>query len=99
MCTTAAVVSYLAVSVPCIMIAANVIHGQCCLQVSGHPWTVLQVSWGDLMSGGSHEGRPRTVLGHPCKLGLSLTNYYYYYYYDTHQQEVQGGGGGGGYSN
>jgi len=22
------------------------------------------------MSGGSHEGRPRTVLGHPCKLRL-----------------------------
>jgi len=32
-------------------------HVQCCLQVSGHPWTVLQVSWGDLMSRGSHEGQ------------------------------------------
>ena len=32
------------------------------------PWDIL-ASWCDLMSGGFHEGHPRTVLGHPCKLG------------------------------
>ena len=38
--------------------------------VPGQSWDILQtrVDW---MSGGSHVGRPGTVLGHPCKLGLT----------------------------
>ena len=36
--------------------------------VLGQSWDILQAGV-DLMSGGSHEGRPRTVLGHPASWG------------------------------
>ena len=38
--------------------------------VPGQSWDI-PTNWGDLLSGGSHEGCPGTVLGHPCKLGLT----------------------------
>jgi len=38
--------------------------------VLGQSWDI-PTNWGDLLSRGSHEGCPKTVLGHPCKLGLT----------------------------
>jgi len=36
--------------------------------ILGQSWDI-PVSWDDLISTLSQEGRPRTVLGHPYKLG------------------------------